>query len=251
MKLTGNTILVTGGTSGIGRALAEALHDRGNQVIVAGRRQSMLDDITAARPSITALPLDVNDPASVARARTYLHAHFPHLNVLIANAGVSRSEDMNAGDWNMDDAEAVVQTNILGVLRIAAAVLPLIKDKPRSTFLATGSALAFVPRADFPTYCASKAFLHSWLQSLRHQMRHAGLEVLELSPPYVQTALTGAQQLDDPRAMPLADYIAEVFRLLEQGRTPRGEVLLERDLPRRQAERNGNYDAMFAALNPA
>lgn len=251
MKLTGNTILVTGGTSGIGRALAEALHDRGNRVIVAGRRQSMLADITATRPAITALPLDVDDPASVARAQIYLRTHFPDLNVLIANAGVSRSEDMNAKAWNMDDAEAVVQTNILGVLRIAAAILPLIKDKPDAAFLATSSALAFVPRADFPTYCASKAFLHSWLQSLRHQMRHAPLEVLELSPPYVQTALTGAHQLDDPRAMPLGDYVAEVFRLLEEGATPRGEVLLERDLARRWAERDGNYDAVFAALNPA
>ncbi|WDZ94133.1 SDR family NAD(P)-dependent oxidoreductase [Herbaspirillum sp. WKF16] len=251
MKLTGNTILITGGTSGIGRALAEALHDRGNRVIVTGRRQSLLDQISAARPGLTALQLDLGDAAAVRRFAGRMRDDFPGLNVLVANAGVSRSEDLSAADWNMDDAEAIVQTNILGVLRVAAAILPQIKDRSGAAFLATSSALAFVPRADFPTYCASKAFLHSWLQSLRHQMRHCALEVLELSPPYVRTALTGVQQLGDPRAMPLEDYIADVFRLLETGPVPRGEILLERDLPRRWAERDGAYDAIFSAMNPA
>ncbi|HEY1398337.1 SDR family oxidoreductase [Roseateles sp.] len=250
MKLTGNTLLVTGGTGGIGRALAEALHDRGNRVIVTGRRQELLDEMSAARPGLVGLALDVDDPASLARLKSTLQAQFPDLNVVIANAGISRTEDMTCDDWTADDAEAIVQTNILGVVRVAAAVLPLLKGKADAAFLATSSALAFVPRADFPTYCASKAFLHSWLQSLRHQMRHAPIEVLELSPPYVQTTLTGAQQASDPRAMPLTDYVAEVLQLLEEGRTPRGEVLLDRDLPRRWAERDGRYETLFAAMNP-
>ena len=117
--------------------------------------------------------------------------------------------------------------------------------------MATSSALAFLPRADFPTYCASKAFLHSWLASLRHQLRNIPVQVLELSPPYVQTELTGAQQASDPRAMPLKAYIAEVMQLLERADHPRGEVLLERDLARRWAERDGNYDVIFAAMNPS
>ncbi|ANH67656.1 SDR family oxidoreductase [Mitsuaria sp. 7] len=250
MKLTGNTILVTGGTSGIGRALAEALHDRGNRVIVTGRRQPLLEAMSLARPGLVGLALDVDDPASFARFTATLRAHFPELNVLIANAGISRTEDMTRDAWTADDAEAIVQTNILGVVRVAAAVLPLLKGKADAAFLATSSALAFVPRADFPTYCASKAFLHSWLQSLRHQMRHVPIEVLELSPPYVQTELTGAQQASDPRAMPLPDYVAEVLQMLEDGRTPRGEVLLDRDLPRRWAERDGKYEALFSAMNP-
>ena len=250
MKLTGNTLLVTGGTSGIGRALAEALHDRGNRVIVTGRRQSLLDEMSALRPGLVGLNLDVDDPSSLTRLRTTLQTQFPDLNVVIANAGISRTEDMTRDDWTADDAEAIVQTNILGVVRVAAALLPLLKGKADAAFLATSSALAFVPRADFPTYCASKAFLHSWLQSLRHQMRHVPIEVLELSPPYVQTTLTGAQQASDPRAMPLPDYVAEVLQLLEEGRTPRGEVLLDRDLPRRWAERDGRYETLFAAMNP-
>jgi uncharacterized oxidoreductase len=117
--------------------------------------------------------------------------------------------------------------------------------------MATSSALAFVPRADFPTYCASKAFLHSWLISLRHQLRHFPVEVLELSPPYVQTKLTGPSQSTDPRAMPVNLYIVEVMHMLEEGRHPRGELLLDRDLPRRWAERDGTYDTVYAAMNPS
>ena len=232
MNMTGNTILVTGGTSGIGRALAEAFHDRGNRVIVTGRRQALLDQIAAARPGLVGLPLDLDEPGSLAALTGQLRARFPALNVLVANAGISRTEDQAGDAWNIEDAQAVVDTNIMGVLRTTAAVLPLIKGQPHATIMATSSALAFVPRADFPTYCASKAFLHSWLQSLRHQLRQVPVEVLELSPPYVQTELTGAHQATDARAMPLGSYVAEVMRLLESGQHPRGELLLERDLPR-------------------
>jgi uncharacterized oxidoreductase len=251
MKMTGNTILVTGGTSGIGRALSEAFHDRGNRVIVTGRRQALLDQITAERPGLIGLPLDLDDSASLPRLSTQIRTRFPELNVLVANAGISRAEDMTADGWDAADAEAIVATNILGVLRVTAAFLPLLKGQPHATIIATSSNLAFVPRADFPTYCASKAFLHSWLQSLRHQLRNIPVEVLELAPPYVQTKLTGAQQASDARAMPLDAYIAEVMQLLELRVHPRDEVLVERDRARRGAERDGRYEATFAAMNPS
>lgn len=251
MNITGNTILVTGGTSGIGRAFAEALHDRGNRVIVTGRRQALLDDIASGRPGLVGFTLDVNDAASLSRLRRHLWEHYPKLNVVMANAGVSCKEDLATGDWNADDAQAIVQTNILGVLRVAAVVLPMLKTRARSTLLVTSSALAFVPRADFPTYCASKAFLHSWLQSARHQLRALPVEVLELSPPYVQTELTGAHQASDPRAMPLSAFVAEALQKLEAGDTPNGEIVLERDLARRWAERDGHYQTVFSTLNPA
>jgi uncharacterized oxidoreductase len=250
MKMTGNTILITGGTSGIGRALAEAFHDRGNRVIITGRRQDLLQSITDARPGMTGISLDLNDPHSLARATDDVRQNFPELNVLIANAGISATEDLATDDWDPAQAEMIVQTNILGVLRVTGAFLPLLKAQRHATIMATSSALAFLPRADFPTYCASKAFLHSWLTSLRHQLRNLPVEVLELSPPYVQTELTGASQAADPRAMPLDAYISEVMTMLTEARHPRGELLLERDQARRWAERDGTYDSLFAAMNP-
>ncbi|TCL04601.1 SDR family oxidoreductase [Sodalis ligni] len=250
MKMTGNTILITGGTSGIGRALAEAFHDRGNRVVIAGRRQSLLDEITASRPGLIGMTLDLNDPASLSQFAGDVRARFPELNVLIANAGISRAENMTADGWDVCAAQAIVETNILGVLRVTAAFLPVLQGRPDAAIMATSSNLAFVPRADFPSYCASKAFLHSWLQSLRHQLRHVPVEVLELAPPYVQTELTGEQQASDPRAVPLAAYVAEVMQLLATGDHPGGEVLVEHDRTRRWAERDGRYDAIFAAMNP-
>lgn len=251
MKMTANTILVTGGTSGIGRALAEAFHDRGNRVIVTGRRQDLLDSIVDERPGIVGMELDLDNPCSLARVASDVRARFPDLNVLFANAGISRAEDVTSRNWDASEAEAIVQTNILGVVRVTAAFLSTLLEQPNATIVATSSALAFVPRADFPTYCASKAFVHSWLTSLRHQLRNIPVEVLELSPPYVQTELTGASQATDPRAMPINTYIQEVMMLLEQGKHPGGELLLERDYPRRWAERHGTYDQLFAAMNPS
>jgi len=251
MRTTNNTILIVGGTSGIGRALAETFFTRGNKVIIAGRRQTLLDEIANCHPGIYSVRLDVQDAASVARAAEEVRSRFPELNVLIANAGISRSEDMKSDDWDTSVAEQVVQTNILGVLRVVSAFLPQLKAKRDAAIMATSSALAFVPRADFPTYCASKAFLHSWLQSLRHQLKHFPVEVLELSPPYVQSELTGPQQASDPRAMPLPEFVAEVLRILESADHSRGEILLPRDLPRRWAERDGRYDEIFAAQNPS
>ena len=251
MKMPLNTILVTGATSGIGRALAEAFHDRGNHVVIAGRRQDKLDDIAAARPGMDAVQLDQDGPASLSRLAEAARTRFPQMNILVANAGISRAEDMTADGWNSSDAEAVVHTNILGPLRVTAAVLPVLRRQQNAALVVTTSNLAFIPRADFPTYCASKAFLHSWLQSARHQLRKVPVEVLELSPPYVATELTGPGQTSDPRAVPLDAYIAEVMRLLEAGNHPGGEVLVERDYFRRTAERDGRYDEVFAAINPA
>ena len=251
MRMTGNTVLITGGTSGIGRALAEALHDRDNQVIVAGRRLSLLEDIAQRRPGIVGMPLDLNDPKSLAQLVTGVRARFPKLNMLIANAGISRTEDLTAEHWDIATAQAIVETNIMGVLRVTAALLPVLKNNPGATIMVTSSNLAFIPRADFPTYSASKAFLHSWLQSLRHQLRKIPIEVLELAPPYVQTELTGEKHASDPRAMPLGAYVKEVMHLLVAGNHPRGEVLVERDRARRSAEREGRYHEIFAAMNPS
>lgn len=157
---------------------------------------------------------------------------------------------MTSEDWDVSIAQSIINTNIMGVLHATAAFLPILKSQSEATILVTSSALAFVPLANFPTYCAGKAFLHSWLTSLRHQLRTVPVEVLELSPPYVQTDLTRAEQAFDPRAMSLEAYIKEVIQLLERGDHPRGEIFLERDQARRWAERDDRYEEIFAAMNP-
>ncbi len=249
MKMSGNTILVTGGTSGIGRTLAQALHDRGNRVVVAGRRQALLDDVAAGRDDMAGMRLDLDDRASLPRFADDVRARFPELNVLVANAGISSQEDLT-GSWDLAAAEAMVETNILGTLRVVSALLPGLKQRPDASIIVTTSNLAFLPKATYPTYCATKAFLHSWLQSLRHQLRTIPVEVLELAPPYVRTELTGEQQASDPRGMSVDAYVAEVMGLLDAGDHRGGEILVERARDARAAEREGRYDALFAAMNP-
>jgi uncharacterized oxidoreductase len=248
MKMTGNTILVTGGTSGIGRALAEQFHRCGNQVIVAGRRQRLLDEVATANPGIRGVRVDLEDEAGVEAFAAEVVGEFPGLDVLVNNAGISRTEDL-AGGADLATSRDMVRTNILGTLHLTAALLPILQAQPGATIMTTSSGLAFVPRHNFPTYCATKAFLHSWVQSLRLQLRESRIEVLELVPPYVQTELAGADHARDPEAMPLDDYIAEVMERLETGDHPAGEILVERVKPLRWAERNGAYDQVYAMLN--
>jgi uncharacterized oxidoreductase len=247
MRLTGNTILITGGTGGIGRALAEQFHRLGNQVVIAGRRQQRLDEITATNPGMRGMRLDIEDPSAIDAFAADLREQFPKLNVLINNAGIQKSQQFTTSDTKIVDALSVIQTNIVGTLLLTAALLPGLQQQPEATIITTSSGLAFVPRNNFPVYCASKAFLHSWLQSLRFQLRDTSVEVLELAPPYVQTEMIGA---DQALAMPLVEFIAEVMQLLGNPHPPRGEILVERVKALRWAEKNGNYEQKFALLNP-
>jgi uncharacterized oxidoreductase len=244
MKISDNTILITGGTSGIGRALAEALHAKGNKVIIAGRRQERLDEITASHSGMEGLALDVTDPAALTRFAATVKERFPQLNVLINNAGIARVENYSADTVDYASALEVLQTNVSSILQLTAELLPLLRSQPHATLMVTTSGLAYVPFAPAPTYSATKAFLHNWLVALRAQLGQGSLEVLELAPPYVQTEFGGAQQAADPRAMPLADYTREVMQLLEANNFERGEILVENVKPLRWAEKNGQYDQM-------
>jgi uncharacterized oxidoreductase len=249
MQMIGNTILITGGTSGIGRALAEQFHRRGNQVIIAGRRQQLLDEITEAHPTMRGIRLDVEDAEAIQPFASDVGAEFPDLNVLVNNAGISRMEDLTGEAADFAMSRNIVQTNILGTLHLTAALLPVLQGQPSATIMTTSSGLAFVPRYNFPTYCATKAFLHSWMQSLRAQLRNTEIDVLELVPPYVQTELAGPDQARDPNAMPLDAYISEVMARLEDRDHPDGEILVERVKQLRWAERKGVYDQVYAMLN--
>ncbi len=248
MNISGNTILITGGGSGIGRALAEAFHARGNQVIVAGRRPGALDETTATNPGMHSAVLDVEDRDAIPAFAARIAAEFPTLNVLVNNAGIMRRETLTASPVDLATAEATVATNLLGPIRLTAAFLPHLRRQPRATVLMVSSGLAFVPIAITPTYCATKAAIHSYSQSLRWQLRDTNVEVLELAPPYVQTELMGSEQKTDPRALPLNDFIAETMSILET-RPEAGEILVERVRPQRLAESSGNYDELYKARN--
>lgn len=247
MKTSGNTILITGGGSGIGRALAESFHALGNQVIIAGRRQAALDEVTRANPGMASLTLDIESPAAIRAFAAQLTAKFPSLNVVLHNAGIMRAENLLAAPDYLADAEAHVTTNLLGPIRLTAALLPHLLKQSDAAILATTSGLAYIPLAGFPTYGATKAGLHSYLESLRYQLRGSKVEVIELAPPYVQTELTGSRQAADPRAMPLKDYIAETMQLLSSTPTP-PEILVERVKPLRFAAK-GDYPAFFQTFN--
>jgi uncharacterized oxidoreductase len=248
MKTTGNTILITGGGSGIGRGLAEALHALGNTVIISGRRKALLEEVAEANPGMKFLVLDIEDRSSIRALLGRLTSEFPRINVLINNAGIMRAENLLHQQDDLADAEAIVTTNLLGPVRLTAALLPLLQKQPHSTILNVSSGLAFVPLALTPTYSATKAALHSYTLSLRYQLQGTTTEVLELIPPYVQTDLMNGAA--DPRAMPLKDFIAETIELLKTQPTPL-EICVKNVLPLRLAESKGIFDKVFTGLNDA
>ena len=248
MNLTGNTILITGGGSGIGRGLAQELHALGNQVVIAGRRRQALDETTAANPGMKSLTLDIEDPAAIRAFAAQVATEFPALNVLINNAGIMRPENLLAQQPDLVDAEAIVTTNLLGPIRLTAALLPHLQKQPRAAIVNVSSGLAFIPLALTPTYCATKAAIHSYTESLRYQLRGTPIEILELVPPYVATHLMSGA--DDPRAMPLDQFIAEVMEILKTQPTP-AEICVERVKGLRFSAASGKYDVIFAGLNEA
>lgn len=248
MQLTGNTVLITGGGSGIGRALAEQFHQRKNKVIIAGRRRQLLEETVAANPGMAFYPFDVEKAESIQALAATLSREHADLNVLINNAGIMRVENL-LKQTDTATAEAIVTTNLLGPLRLTTALLPLLLKMPHSTIMNVSSGLATVPLAFTPTYCATKAAIHSYTESLRYQLRDTNVEVLELTPPYVATDLLGDSSAD-PRAMPLADFINEVMKLLAKEPAEK-EICVERVKPLRDSVRRGDYETVFSNLNQA
>jgi uncharacterized oxidoreductase len=221
MKLTGNTIFITGGTSGIGRALAEALHQRGNKVIISGRRRGLLDEVVAANPGMAAIELDMTDAASIERAAAQLIRDYPDFNVLINNAGIMQP-DSAAG--RIDDALLVstVETNLIGPIRMTSALLGHLKTKNNAVVAYTTSVLAFVPLAVTAVYSSTKAALHSYIMSQRFMLRDTTVRVLEIAPPWVRTDLMNSREAE--QAMPLDAFINETIAVLG---TDTDEVLVD------------------------
>ena len=227
MKLTGNTIFITGGGSGIGRALAEELHKRGNKVIISGRRKSHLSSVVSGNPeSVEAIELDITEPDSIEAVARKLIAEHPDLNVLINNAGIMEP-DQAAGVIDDKLLASTVTTNLLGPIRLTSVLIDQLKSR-RGAILYNTSVLAFVPLAMTAVYSATKAALHSYVLSQRFLLRDSGVQVLEMAPPWVRTELMNSQ--DAAQAMPLDRFIAEALDVLG---TDAAEVLVEAAKPLR------------------
>lgn len=245
MKPSGNTILVTGGGSGIGAALAHRLHDQGNIVIVAGRRKDALDRTCEGRENMHALTLDIESAEEIEHFAKAVVAQFPALNILINNAGIMRSERLEVRR-DLSDAETTITTNLLGPIRMTNALIGHLVDRPDAAIVNVSSGLAFVPLFTSPTYSATKAAIHSYTLALREALK-GKVEVIELAPPAVQTGLTPGQET---RAgyQKLGEFIDEVMALFVQQPTPE-EIIVTRARFQRFSEAEGRFDAAFAALS--
>lgn len=211
MNLIGNTIFITGGGSGIGRALAEAFHQRGNQVIISGRRKSALEATIQANPGMASIELDVQDNRSIQDAARQLTQDFPNLNVLVNNAGIMLPD---SADNVQDDAQlvATLMTNLVGPIRVTSTLIEHLKAKQSATIIYNTSVLGFVPMAATSVYSATKAALHSYVLSQRFRLRNSAVSVIELAPPWVRTELMNS--LEAEAAMPLDAFMQQAMQQL-------------------------------------
>ena len=238
MQTSGNTILITGGGSGIGRELAHKWHDLGNTVIVAGRTQASLDETAAGHANIHTMIVDVGDADDLARfAKKVVEVH-PAINVLVNNAGIMRFEDITE-ERELGDAEATIATNLLGPIRLIDGLIEHLKAQENAAIINVTSGLAFVPMPRTATYSATKAAMHSYTVSLRAKLE-GKVEVMELAPPAVQTELTPGQSTREGY-MPLDEFIEETMLGFTAEETPQ-EVLTQNVLFLRNAEAEGRFD---------
>ncbi|QBQ99169.1 SDR family oxidoreductase [Paraburkholderia pallida] len=211
MKLTGNTIFITGGGSGIGRGLAEALHKLGNQVIISGRRADRLQATIDANPGMQAVALDITDPSDIKAVAAKLIADHPKLNVLINNAGIMLP-DGAAGPVDDTLLTSTVTTNLLGPIRMTSALIEHLKQQDGAVIANVASVLGYVPMAVTAVYSATKAALHSYTLSQRYLLKDSKVSVVEIAPPWVRTELMNSSE--EERAMPLDEFIAGAMQQL-------------------------------------
>lgn len=246
MKTTGNTIFITGGTSGLGLGLALRWQALGNQVIIGGRRKELLDQIAAEHAGIGTVVLDVDDPASIQAAYDEVTTRYPDLNAILTMSGIMRPENL-LDPGHLETTEATITTNLLGTIRTVAVFTPWLVTKQDAAILTVSSGLAFVPLSYTPTYNATKAAIHSYTQSLRLQLADTGIQVIELIPPAVQTDLMPGQKTAE-HAQPLDEYLTDTIDILlaEPDVT---EVVIDRVKFLRNAEPEGRLPETITALN--
>jgi uncharacterized oxidoreductase len=249
MKLTANTILITGGATGIGFALAELLSKRGNSVIICGRNEDALKKAQAQEPALVTRLCDVIDPKSRASMVDWLNVEHPKLDILINNAGVQCHRNFNQ-DGALDKIDEEVAVNFTAPISLIYELMPLLKKQPQAAVINVSSGLAFSPMADVPVYCATKAAVHSFTLSLRHQLRTTGVRVIEIVPPIVDTGLGGgvrSEGVSNRYMMSPEDFAKEALTQLVNDQNEvlvgmsvntrrEGEALFERMNSRQQGE---------------
>ena len=241
MKLTGNTIFITGGGSGIGKGLAESLHQLGNKVIIAGRRKGHLATVVEANPGMDSFELDLSSPESIATVSAELVKKYPQLNVLINNAGAMPIADVGT-QLPDDHFSSTIMTNFLGPVRLTNALVEHLKSQKDATIVTVTSVVGFRPVTLTAVYSAAKAALHSYTMSLRYRLRNSSVSVIEVIPPWVKTELFPTQD-DEPRAMPLKDFLEQTIELLGTGAP---ENLVQRALEPRGSVGPDEYERLFA-----
>lgn len=239
MEISRRTVLVVGGTSGIGLGLARRFAAAGSTVVVGGRNVERVEDLET-------VTIDVTDDASVARARDEVLAAHPDLDVVVTMSGVMLLEDLR-DPAHFDAARSTVDVNLLGTIRVVDAFTPHLLARGAGDVVTVTSGIAFLPFPLMASYAASKAGVHAYTEALRAQLAGTGIDVTELVPPAVATS--GQEQVN-PHALPLEGFLDEVLSLLGQTPTPR-EVLVEGVRMHRWAERDGTYNELVAARSAA
>src|SRR6266487_4391385 len=217
MNLRNRTILVTGGSAGIGLAFALKFVELGNEVIVTGRRQAVLDEVKAKYPKLHTIQSDAANPAQISALAARVKADFPKLDVLMNNAGIMIHKNLKAPAADLAGLMTEVNINVGGVIGMTSAFIDILTAN-KGTLINVSSALAFVPLPSAPIYSASKAAIHSYTQSLRFQLEETGIEVIELMPPAVKTDLTADIAGGDGIALMTTDeLVKQSFALLKKG----------------------------------
>ncbi|WP_433135528.1 SDR family oxidoreductase [Actinomadura nitritigenes] len=244
MDISNRTVLIVGGTSGIGRELARRFAAAGSTVAVGGRSAEALSEL--AEEGFGTFAVDVTDGTSVASARDAVLARYPDLDTVVTMSGVMLLEDLR-DPAHFQAAETTIDTNLVGTIRVIDAFTPHLVGRSAGTFVTVTSGIAFLPFPPMPTYAASKAAVHAYSEALRAQLDGTGVDVVELVPPAVATA---GQETVNPHALPLDDFATEVMDLLSADPTP-DEILVKGVLMHRWAERDGTYADLVAQRSQA
>ncbi len=220
MRLSGNTVLITGGTSGIGFEIAAQLLERGNSVVVTGRDQSRLEQVQRGLPGVHTFQSDVSDAKAIPVLFDAVIKKFSALNVLINNAGIMRKINLLGEGNGLEDISREIETNLIGTIRMVKQFLPHLETKEFAAIVNVSSGLAFVPLPIAPIYCAAKAGVHSFTQSLRVQLRNTRIMVFELAPPMTRTPLFAgdirAEDVKDVRMMDVSKMVSQAIKGLEK-----------------------------------